>query len=214
MLMQRKKSYGWTPTRSTWSCHASPSRVFPPYYRAVLNADSSNLHQQQALWAAWLVRPEGVLDLCLVTDNSWPCLVWLMCMCAFSTYHLKMETDQLSEDLCFLSNCEIMDTGQKPCNSSHCNILYYTEFINFLFRLTPPSPPQKKRNLQIYLCCSLRNHISNRASYNILLYHLFSFRKSVQDYIIRMDKEIVIFVGIKVWHQHKCVQQSHGYLVW
>jgi len=28
-----------------------------------------------------------------------------------------------------------------------------------------------------------------------------------------MDMEIVIFVGIKGCHQHKCVQQSHGYLV-
>jgi hypothetical protein len=28
-------------------------------------------------------------------------------------------------------------------------------------------------------------------------YHLFSFHKSVQDYIIHMDMEIIIFVGIK-----------------
>jgi len=48
----------------------------------------------------------------------------------------------------------------------------------------------------------------------IISYHLFSFHKSVQDYIIHMDMEIIIFVGIKGWHQHKCVQQSHGYLVW
>jgi len=33
--------------------------------------------------------------------------------------------------------------------------------------------------------------------YHIISYHLFSFRKSVQDYIIHMDMEIVIFVGIK-----------------
>jgi len=25
-----------------------------------------------------------------------------------------------------------------------------------------------------------------------------------------MDMEIVIFIGIKRWHQPKCVQQSHG----
>jgi len=31
----------------------------------------------------------------------------------------------------------------------------------------------------------------------IISYHLFSFCKSVQDYIIHMDMEIVIFVGIK-----------------
>jgi hypothetical protein len=31
--------------------------------------------------------------------------------------------------------------------------------------------------------------------------------------IIHMDMEIIIFVGIRGWHQHKCVQQSHGYLV-
>jgi len=31
----------------------------------------------------------------------------------------------------------------------------------------------------------------------IISYHLFSFHKSVQDYIIHMDMEIVIFVGIK-----------------
>jgi len=31
----------------------------------------------------------------------------------------------------------------------------------------------------------------------IVLYHLFSFRKYVQDYIVHMDMEIVIFVGIK-----------------
>ena len=34
-------------------------------------------------------------------------------------------------------------------------------------------------------------------SYHIISYHLFSFRKSVQDYIIHMDMEIVIFVGFK-----------------
>ena len=54
-------------------------------------------------------------------------------------------------------------------------------------------------------------------SYHIIYpisYHLFSFCKFIQDYIIHMDMEIVIFVGIKVWHHHKCVQQSHGYLVW
>jgi len=43
--------------------------------------------------------------------------------------------------------------------------------------------------------------ISNHMIYhhNILydIYHLFSFCKSVQDYIIHMDMEIVIFDGIK-----------------
>jgi len=29
------------------------------------------------------------------------------------------------------------------------------------------------------------------------IYNLFSFRKFVQDYIIHMDMEIVIFIGIK-----------------
>jgi len=33
--------------------------------------------------------------------------------------------------------------------------------------------------------------------YCIISYNLFSFRKSVQDYKIHMDMEIVIFVGIK-----------------
>ena len=33
---------------------------------------------------------------------------------------------------------------------------------------------------------------------NIISYHLFSFRKSVQDYIVHMDMEIIIFVGIKM----------------
>ena len=36
-------------------------------------------------------------------------------------------------------------------------------------------------------------------SYHIS-YHLFSFHRSVQDYIIRMDMEIIVFVGIKGWH--------------
>jgi len=36
-----------------------------------------------------------------------------------------------------------------------------------------------------------RYHIS------YVVYHLFSFRKSLQDYIIHMDMEIIIFVGIK-----------------
>jgi len=31
----------------------------------------------------------------------------------------------------------------------------------------------------------------------VISYHLFSYRKTVQDYIIHMDMEIVIFVGIK-----------------
>ena len=39
-------------------------------------------------------------------------------------------------------------------------------------------------------------------------YHLFSFRKSVQDYIIHMDMEIVIFFEIKEWHQHS-VYNNH-----
>jgi len=49
-------------------------------------------------------------------------------------------------------------------------------------------------------------------SYHII-YHLFSFHRSVQDYIIHVDVEIIIVAGIKGWHQHKCVQQSYAYLV-
>ena len=48
----------------------------------------------------------------------------------------------------------------------------------------------------------------------VVSYHLFYFRKSVEDYVVNVDMKIVIFVGIKGWHQHKCVQQLHGYLVW
>ena len=56
--------------------------------------------------------------------------------------------------------------------------------------------------------------LPGRLDCHITSYNLFSFRKSVQDYTIHMDREIVIFIGIKGWHQHKCVQQSHVYLVW
>jgi hypothetical protein len=121
------------------------SPVFPSGCRAVLSVDSSNLHQQQALWAAWLV-PEGVSDLCLVTD--WLTGAQLMCMCTFSTYRPKMETDRLPENLCFLSKYEIMDTGQKLCNPSHYYILYTEKFINFYLDLPPP--PQKKKNERVY----------------------------------------------------------------
>jgi hypothetical protein len=41
-------------------------------------------------------------------------------------------------------------------------------------------------------------------SYHIS-YHLFSFHKSIQDYIIRMNIEIVIFVGINGKYIHICV---------
>ena len=45
----------------------------------------------------------------------------------------------------------------------------------------------------------------------IISYHiLFSFCRSVQDYKIHMDMEIVIFVGIKKWNQHNSVQQCDG----
>jgi hypothetical protein len=45
-------------------------------------------------------------------------------------------------------------------------------------------------------------------SYHI--YHLFSFRRSVQDYKIHMNMEIVTFLGIRRCNQYKSVQQSHG----
>jgi len=44
-----------------------------------------------------------------------------------------------------------------------------------------------------------------------IIYHiiyLFSFRKSIQDYIIHIDMEIIIFVRIEGWHQHS-VCNSH-----
>jgi len=145
-----KKEVLWMdPTRSSWSCHASPSHVFPPYFPlvieqfSVLTAVTFTSDKHYGLLD--LCGQQGVLDLCLVTDNSWPCLAWLMCICAISPYHLKLETDHLSENLCLLSNCEIMDTGQKPRNSSHCNILYTTKFINFPLDW-PPLPPTKKEN--------------------------------------------------------------------
>ena len=49
-------------------------------------------------------------------------------------------------------------------------------------------------------------------SYHIISYHLFSFRRSIQNYIIHMDMEIVIFVGIKVWHQHSVY--SNHMVIW
>ena len=42
----------------------------------------------------------------------------------------------------------------------------------------------------------------------IVSYHLFSFRRFIQDYKILMDMEIVTYLGIKKWKQHKNVQQS------
>ena len=41
-------------------------------------------------------------------------------------------------------------------------------------------------------------------------YHLFSFRRSVQEYKIHIDMEIVTFLWIKKWKQHNSVQQSYG----
>ena len=56
--------------------------------------------------------------------------------------------------------------------------------------------------------CHISYHILY-ISYHIYIYiYIFSFRKSVQNYIIHMDTEIVIFVGIKGWHQHS-VYSSH-----
>jgi len=53
-------------------------------------------------------------------------------------------------------------------------------------------------------------HMCQRfASPVIISYHLFSFHKSIQDYIIHMDMEIIIFVGIKGLHQHKCIIRTH-----
>ena len=45
--------------------------------------------------------------------------------------------------------------------------------------------------------------------FHIISYHLFSFRRSVQEYKIHMDMEIVTFLGIKKWKQHNSVQQSY-----
>ena len=45
--------------------------------------------------------------------------------------------------------------------------------------------------------------------YHIISY-LFSLRRSVQDYKIHMDMEIVTFLGIKKWKEHNSVQQSYG----
>jgi len=47
-------------------------------------------------------------------------------------------------------------------------------------------------------------------SYVMIWYHLFFFCRSIQDYKIHMDMEIVTFLGNKRWNQHKSVQQSHG----
>ena len=42
-----------------------------------------------------------------------------------------------------------------------------------------------------------RDNLEDPAISYRIIYHLFSFCKSVQDVIIHMDMEIVIFVGIK-----------------
>jgi len=44
-----------------------------------------------------------------------------------------------------------------------------------------------------------RKETSQRTLSYHIIHHLFSFCKSVQDTIIHMDMEIVIFVGIKGW---------------
>jgi len=41
-----------------------------------------------------------------------------------------------------------------------------------------------------------------------IIYHLFSFRRSIQGYKIHMDMEIVTFLGIKKWKQHKCTTNT------
>ena len=43
-----------------------------------------------------------------------------------------------------------------------------------------------------------------------IIYHLFTFRWSIQDYKIHTDMEIVIFLGIKRWNPHTGVQHSCG----
>ena len=56
------------------------------------------------------------------------------------------------------------------------------------------------------------HHISYHMSYHITSFNLFSFCKSVQDYIFHMVMEIVIFVGIRVTSIQVCTK-AHGYLV-
>jgi hypothetical protein len=53
----------------------------------------------------------------------------------------------------------------------------------------------------------LFKRLTSTVSY-IISYHLFSFRKSLEDNIIHMDVEIVIFVGSKGWHHHS-VYNNH-----
>jgi len=50
-------------------------------------------------------------------------------------------------------------------------------------------------NQHMYEILDLTSNIDNLILF--ISYHLFSFRRSVQDYIIHMDMEIIIFVGIK-----------------
>ena len=48
----------------------------------------------------------------------------------------------------------------------------------------------------MYDILDLTSNINNLILF-IISYRLFSFRRSVQDYIIHIDMEIIIFVGIK-----------------
>ena len=52
-------------------------------------------------------------------------------------------------------------------------------------------------NITIFYYLTYKRQVSVIISYHIISHNLFSFRKSVQDYIIHMDVEIVVFVGIK-----------------
>jgi len=63
--------------------------------------------------------------------------------------------------------------------------------------------------IQLHLQQSYFSLIFWECSYSYhIIYHLFAFRKSVQDNIVHMDMEIFIFVGIKGWHEHS-VYNNH-----
>ena len=51
--------------------------------------------------------------------------------------------------------------------------------------------------LSYHIISHIVYHVMLYHIYHIIPYHSFSFPKSIQDYIIHMDMEIVIFVGIK-----------------
>jgi len=56
-------------------------------------------------------------------------------------------------------------------------------------------------NQHVYEILDLTSNINNLTlfiiSYHIKLYHIFSFHRSVQDYINHMDMEISIFLGLR-----------------